>query len=96
MFQGEIFAYPLYLLVDLIKNGYKLNFIAQDVICRFFPWLMKVLEEKKDDASLQVLKSLKPYLGVMHAKAHSWPCQVILISFIITIFIQVGIHGPLI
>ncbi len=76
MYQGEIFSYPLYLLMDFIKRGYELNFVAQDVICKFYPWLMKVLQSKEDDQSLQALRELKPFLGVMHAKAHSWSCQV--------------------
>ncbi len=80
MYQGEIFAYPLYLLKALIDSGYNLTFMAQDVICRFFPWLKKVLDAKPGDTTLQALSNLKPYLGVMHAKAHSWPCQVTTIA----------------
>ncbi len=85
MYQGEIFAYPLYLLKDLIDHGYTLTFMAQDVICKFFPWLKKVLESRPDDMTLQVLSQLKPYLGVMHAKAHSWSCQVSTILTVIKI-----------
>lgn len=83
MFQGEIFAYPLHLLYSLVQQGYQLNFVSQDVICKFYPWMTKILSLYPEDASLQKLKDIKPFLGVMHAKTHSWACQVLKYIFII-------------
>ncbi len=76
MFRGEIFAYPLCLLHDLLSRGWTLTFMCQDVICKFWPWLGRVLHRLPGDATLTQIANMKPFLGVMHGKAHGWSCQV--------------------
>ena len=75
MFQGEIFAYPLYVLKELTQKA-SIQFVCQDVICRFWPWLQKVRPALSNDPGVQATKDMKPFLSVMHAKAHDWACQV--------------------
>ncbi len=74
MFQGEIFAYPLFVIQAIAKDN-SIGFVCQDVICRFWPWLQKIQQEKPQTI-LPALKDMKPFLSVMHAKAHDWACQV--------------------
>jgi len=76
MFQGEIFAYPLFVVQDLAKHK-QIKFVCQDVICRFWPWLQKIRELLPSEPGVQATKEMKPFLSVMHAKAHDWACQVI-------------------
>lgn len=49
------------------------KFFCQDVICRYWPWLQRLVTANKVDASLI---EAKPFLSVMHGKAHDWKCQV--------------------
>lgn len=65
MFRGEIFAYPLYLQKQLTSQTVK--FFCSDVVCnvRFCP-------------ELQELLNMRSFLSIMHAKAHSWMCEVII------------------
>lgn len=73
MFQGEIFAYPLFVIQSLAKEK-NITFMCQDVICRFWPWLQKL--DMPNEVGVQLAKQMKPFLSVMHAKAHEWACQV--------------------
>ncbi len=75
MFQGEIYAYPLFLQYNLAKR-YNISFFAQDVICRYWPWLGRLCIKIPGDAHLQSLTTMSPFLSVMHGKAHDWKCQV--------------------
>ncbi len=77
MFRGEVFAYPLCLLHDMIGRGFLIHFMCQDVICKFWPWLARVMHRLPADSTTQKIGNVKPFLGVMHGKAHSWSCQVI-------------------
>lgn len=64
------FGYPHYLHT---KNFSEVKCVWADVICQYWPWaLLKVdsCPEAKEAMSSQ------PCLSVMHAKAHSWHCQV--------------------
>jgi len=76
MFQGEIFAYPLFVIQHLAKDT-QIKFVCQDVICRFWPWLEKVREHLKNEPGVQSTMEMKLFLSAMHAKAHDWVCQVI-------------------
>lgn len=67
MFYGEIYGYAHYLRKVLLVPR-KVKFIWYDVICKFWPWLLK-----QDPTTAS---TMKPALSVMHAKAHSWTCQV--------------------
>lgn len=73
MFRGEIFAYPMFLQ----KEFPTCKFVAMDVTCRYFPYLLKVTDVLHP---LEPLKTMKPCLSVMHAKAHNTKCEVIYLS----------------
>lgn len=75
MYQGEIFAYPLFVIQELAKDM-RINFVCQDVICRFWPWLEKLRCQLPNEPGVQSTMEMKPFLSVMHAKAHDWACQV--------------------
>ena len=47
----------------------KIKYVFQDVICQCWPWANKV--NFPSDIADMVL-----CLPAMHAKAHTWPCQV--------------------
>ncbi|CAM4428457.1 unnamed protein product [Leuciscus chuanchicus] len=46
---------------------------AMDVICRSWPYLSKVADNFTD---MQPLMEMRPFLSVMHAKAHTAKCEV--------------------
>ncbi|XP_064644466.1 uncharacterized protein LOC135498189 [Lineus longissimus] len=73
MFRGEIYPYPLYLHHHLHAAS-KISFLCQDVICKYWPWMEKVIAKCPEDLSR--LNDTKPFLSVFHAKAHDWTCQV--------------------
>ncbi|XP_014677256.1 PREDICTED: uncharacterized protein LOC106817122 [Priapulus caudatus] len=77
MHRGEIYAYPLYLQENFCKPQ-DVNFVCQDVICRYWPWLAKCASRFPEFFPL--LTEMKPFLSVMHAKAHTWSCQVCLFT----------------
>ena len=67
MHRGEIYSYAHFLQTNyLIPKG--AQYFWYDVVCMYWPWLIK----NKSDAA----EKMKPALSVMHAKAHSWSCQV--------------------
>ncbi|XP_039865674.1 uncharacterized protein LOC120720105 [Simochromis diagramma] len=74
MFRGEIFAYPLFLQRKLGANvpGH-IMFLCSDVACKYFPYLTKVAQQCPE---LRNLLSMLPFLSVMHAKAHTWKCEI--------------------
>lgn len=45
MHQGEIYAYPLTLQWVISQDYSTMKFICQDAICKYFPWMMKVLDK---------------------------------------------------
>ncbi|XP_039544595.1 uncharacterized protein LOC120491071 [Pimephales promelas] len=71
MMRGEIFAYPLYLQKELTPRN--VQFMCTDVICKYWPYLNRVVN---DCPELSPLLDMKPFLSVMHAKAHSWKCEI--------------------
>ncbi|XP_077083156.1 uncharacterized protein LOC143736298 [Siphateles boraxobius] len=50
-----------------------IKFFCSDVACKYFPYLQRV---SKQCPELQSLLDMHPFLSVMHAKAHSWKCEV--------------------
>ncbi|XP_037396306.1 uncharacterized protein LOC119263847 isoform X1 [Pygocentrus nattereri] len=70
MFRGEIYAYPLYLQKELSPSN--VSFFCSDVACKYYPYLEKVSNKCSE---LQGLLEMHPLLSVMHAKAHSWTCE---------------------
>ncbi|KAM4530957.1 uncharacterized protein PAE49_023263 isoform 3-T4 [Odontesthes bonariensis] len=70
MFRGEIFAYPLYLQKQLASPTVK--FFCSDVVCKYWPYLERVVRFCPE---LQDLLNMRPFLSIMHAKAHSWMCE---------------------
>lgn len=67
MMYGEVYGYAHY-LQTIYYIPKKVEFFWYDVVCKYWPWL-----KKNDSETSQVMK---PALSVMHAKAHSWSCQV--------------------
>ena len=68
MFQGEIYAYPLYLQKHFAIPK-QIGYFWQDVLCQYWPWLRRVDHDVAD--------KLVPALSVMHAMGHAWYCEVI-------------------
>ncbi|XP_072563712.1 uncharacterized protein [Paramormyrops kingsleyae] len=71
MYRGEIFAYPLYLQKELMPA--KAQFFAMDVACKYWPYLEKAAGVIP---ALQELTTMKPFLSVMHARAHATKCEI--------------------
>ncbi|XP_076601055.1 uncharacterized protein LOC143329167 isoform X2 [Chaetodon auriga] len=71
MYRGEIFAYPLYLQKELMPA--KPQFFAMDVACKYWPYLEKAASALP---ALQELTKMKPFLSVMHARAHATKCEI--------------------
>ncbi|XP_051272930.1 uncharacterized protein LOC127372973 [Dicentrarchus labrax] len=72
MYRGEIFAYPLFLQKELqaATNG---QFYCTDIACKYWPYLEKLAVSMVD---LRPLLQMRPFLSVMHAKAHSTKCEI--------------------
>lgn len=70
MFRGEIFAYPLYLQKHLASQT--VQFFCSDVVCKYWPYLQRVVDHCPE---LGDLLNMRPFLSIMHAKAHSWMCE---------------------
>ncbi|XP_069176795.1 uncharacterized protein [Procambarus clarkii] len=70
MTRGEVFGYAHYLHINYFKSA---KYICQDIICQYWPWALKIQEKNKKFTLLET----KPFLGVLHAKAHAWYCQVL-------------------
>ena len=67
MKQGEIYAYPLYLIKHhMIPN--RVDFAFADIMCKLWPFMKRVDPE--------VIANIKGALSVMHAKGHKLACQV--------------------
>ncbi|XP_067944862.1 uncharacterized protein [Watersipora subatra] len=62
MTRGEIYAYPY----TMQREFQGAKFIALDTMCRYWPWLER-LE--------RLPQQQRPFLSIMHAKAHRWSCQ---------------------
>ncbi|XP_077055099.1 uncharacterized protein LOC143706739 isoform X2 [Siphateles boraxobius] len=71
MMRAEIFAYPMFLQKELTRRN--VQFMCTDVICKYWPYLKRVVN---DSPELSPLLDMKPFLSVMHAKAHSWKCEI--------------------
>ncbi|KAF6715261.1 hypothetical protein FQA47_005410 [Oryzias melastigma] len=71
MFRGEIFAYPLFLQKQLARQN--AEFFCSDVVCKYWPYLQRVVRHCPE---LQGLLTMRPFLSIVHAKAHSWMCEV--------------------
>ncbi|XP_069193766.1 uncharacterized protein [Procambarus clarkii] len=70
MYQGELYSYAHYLQMNRLQN---VSFICQDIICKYWPWALKISSREQKFS----LRQGKPFLGVLHAKGHSWYCQVL-------------------
>ena len=72
MFAGEQYGYSMF-LHKWVAGALNTEFIWQDIMCKYWPWLESVVKKLPSFAPL--LRSSKA-LSVMHAKAHSFDCQV--------------------
>ena len=73
--QGEI--YPYSLLLQQYMSKHNVQFFCQDIICKYWPWVQRLLADLPTDHRLHKVATQKPFLSVMHSKAHSWSCQVL-------------------
>ncbi|XP_049432758.1 uncharacterized protein LOC125889094 isoform X1 [Epinephelus fuscoguttatus] len=73
MYRGEIFAYPLFLQKELQATT-KGQFYCTAFACKYWPYLEKLAASMMD---LRPLLQMRPFLSVMHAKAHSTKCEII-------------------
>jgi len=65
MYQGELYGYAHYIQkYRMFPAG--VSFFWEDIVCKYWKWAEKV----------GLPDGMKPALSVMHAKAHSWNCQV--------------------
>jgi hypothetical protein len=64
---GEVYGYAHYLQTTYFIPLH-VQYFWYDVVCKYWPWL-----QKHDNQTAQLMR---PALSVMHAKAHSWSCQV--------------------
>ncbi|XP_056456437.1 uncharacterized protein LOC130390471 isoform X2 [Gadus chalcogrammus] len=71
MYRGEIFVYPMYLQRELLPS--KAQFFAMDVACKYWPYLQKVASVIP---ALKSLTEMKPFLSIMHARAHATKCEI--------------------
>ncbi|XP_027138177.1 uncharacterized protein LOC113746493 isoform X2 [Larimichthys crocea] len=71
-YRGEIYAYPLFLQKELAETA-NVTFFCMDITCRYWPYMEKMAEKLPE---LQSLTEMKPFLSVMHAKAHTGKCEV--------------------
>ncbi|KAG9269822.1 hypothetical protein AMEX_G16895 [Astyanax mexicanus] len=51
----------------------KVKFFCSDVVCRYWPYLQKVVNVCPE---LSHLQDMKPFLSIMHAKAHASKCEI--------------------
>ncbi|KAF3836196.1 hypothetical protein F7725_028754 [Dissostichus mawsoni] len=70
-YRGEIYAYPMFLQKELAEVA-NATFFCMDVACRYWPYLEKMAAKLPE---LQPLTEMKPFLSVMHAKAHTGKCE---------------------
>lgn len=71
MFRGEMFGYPHYLHTQNFQSA---KCIWADIICQYWPWAVVKAESCPN---LRSAMCAQPCLSVMHAKAHSWHCQIL-------------------
>ena len=74
MFRGEMYAYYICMQLHLLQHN--TQFMAQDIVCKYFPYLQRCARQNPSDEALQSISKQKPFLSVLHAHAHSWFCQV--------------------
>lgn len=67
MFQGELYAYSLYLQRHHMQEN-SVQFMCIDIACKYWVWL------EKHDRQLATI--MKPIIGAMHSKKHQVSCQV--------------------
>ncbi|XP_058626164.1 uncharacterized protein LOC131536958 isoform X2 [Onychostoma macrolepis] len=72
-YRGEIYAYPMFLQKELAQAA-SATFFCTDIACRYWPYLETMAEKLPE--LLQPLTTMKPFLSVMHAKAHTGKCEV--------------------
>lgn len=74
MMYGEVYGYAHYLQVNYYIPK-QVQFFWYDVVCKYWPWL-----KKNDPGTAQ---KMNPALSVMHAKAHTWSCQVWYLLYVV-------------
>ncbi|XP_065891337.1 uncharacterized protein [Dysidea avara] len=72
MFRGEIYGYSHY-LHEKVFAPRGVRWLWQDVICQYWNWARSKTALFPGSRAMD----MKPALSVMHAKAHSWHCQIL-------------------
>ncbi|KAA8578747.1 hypothetical protein FQN60_007901, partial [Etheostoma spectabile] len=52
--------------------SHTVQFFCSDVVCKYWPYLQRVVDHCPE---LEDLLNMRPFLSIMHAKAHSWMCE---------------------
>lgn len=73
----EIYAYPMF-LQQLLAPRHDITFFCMDVVCKYWPYLQRV---STNCPELQPLQNMRPFLSVVHAKAHDFKCEVGIIQY---------------
>lgn len=71
LFSGKRYEYAYYLDVNFMREK-EVQFIWQDIICKYWPWRKKALAKMGHGTG----GGARPALNLMHGKLHSWACQV--------------------
>ncbi|KAI4801695.1 hypothetical protein KUCAC02_019573 [Chaenocephalus aceratus] len=58
--------------VEKQLSSRNVQFFCSDVVCKYWPYLQRVASHCPE---LQNLLNMRPFLSIMHAKAHSWLCE---------------------
>ena len=69
------FGYPHYLHQEVFAP-HGVRWLWEDVICQYWPWARSKSHLFVNSRAME----MKPALSVMHAKAHSWHCQVCVVA----------------
>ena len=76
LFTGEKYGYMHYIQTKYMLP-HRVEYIWQDIMCKYWPWAAQAGITSIDPSFKEAVSVMKPALSVMHAKAHSWDCQVI-------------------
>jgi len=69
MFQGELYGCANYIHLKKIPAGAK--YFWEDIVCKYWKWARKAGGLEGSD--------MQPAFCIMHAKAHNWTCQVLVL-----------------
>ena len=83
------YGYPHYLHQEVFASR-GVRWLWEDVICQYWPWARRKSHLFINSRAME----MKPALSVMHAKAHSWHCQVRVV-YCVCECVHVCVHGSI-